>query len=51
MNTAPLHESDPGETDGPVPPPSLLGCGIGPRLAIAAAASGLLWLAIAWALA
>ncbi|MDR1462903.1 MAG: hypothetical protein LBI68_07195 [Azoarcus sp.] len=50
MNIAPSHESDTGETGRPVPPSSLLGCGIGPRLAIAAAASAMLWLAIAWAL-
>jgi hypothetical protein len=48
MNATPPH--NPGETANPVPPPSLLGCGIGSRLAIAAAASGLLWLAIVWAL-
>lgn len=32
------------------PPPSLLGSSIGARLAIAAAACGLLWLTVFWAL-
>ncbi|MDR0702231.1 MAG: hypothetical protein LBF61_07475 [Azoarcus sp.] len=51
MTIAPPRDSDSDETAHPVPPPSLLGCGIGPRLLVAATASGLLWLAIAWALA
>jgi len=33
------------------PSPSLLVCGVGVRLAIAAVACGLLWLAVFWALA
>ncbi|MDR2093198.1 MAG: hypothetical protein LBP58_07795 [Azoarcus sp.] len=51
MNIAPPRDPDSDETARPVPPPGLLGCGIGPRLLIAATASALLWLAIAWALA
>jgi hypothetical protein len=48
MNTSHHHDGPP--TAAPVPPLSLLGSGIGPRLAIAALASALLWLVIAWAL-
>ncbi|MDR0633669.1 MAG: hypothetical protein LBF91_01665 [Azoarcus sp.] len=40
-----------GEAADPAPPPSLLCSGIGLRLSIAVAASALLWLVTAWALA
>jgi len=45
-----LSHTTPSSTEPGTPLPSLLACGIGTRLVVAAAACGLLWLVVSWAL-
>ncbi|MCL2875275.1 MAG: hypothetical protein FWF12_03085 [Betaproteobacteria bacterium] len=45
-----LPHTTPSSAEPGAPSPSLLVCGIGARLVIAAIACGLLWLAVSWAL-